>query len=699
MEKVVRLFNKGTHDLLDAEIIPDGSAKSSYNFVNKDGRVVLVGGRRLVGTEGALGGITGLHIGYKTNGDEVVYRKAGTKIQYWDGSVWQDSITGLIAGTEVTFSNYSSLAGSFTFVNCADVYYKIVNALPANPIDIFNPYKNYKGFILIDKGRTLLWSRTEDKTGLYGSKIDRQDSNSYTSVTNEVIGTGDGATKTFTNTLAFKGRDTTNKVFTVVAATDIFTSTAHGFVTGDLVRPATDGTLPAGLSASISYYIFRLTANTYQLYTYSETPTLVDVTSAGTGTHNMSEYGLKRNCFGLQITDGTETFTDNYDGTLTGSAGGTGTINYVTGAVSVTFNANVTNLVDVKCSYQWEDSTNNNIADFTQSVPRVASEGFQFPQDEGGDAILSVQVGQDGAYYSMKSKSAYSLVIDSSDTNAENQIYRKDMGLPYFRSVISTNRGIMFINTVNPTSPKMMILQRNKVSLDVEPYELFTHFDFSKYVFDECAFGAYDRWVLVFCKSKDATVNDTILMCDIQGKTVNVVKYTGRISVQYGSELFVGDSIGNSVYSIFSGYDDLGLAVEAEWEGKDDLLGSESLKKVRRLRVKGFIDPDQSVDVFVDTDEAGYQKIGTILGSGSYVNYNETQAIGSNFIGESQVGGDDISTAYGYYVELKMKVGKFRKINIKFVPTSIGYFDFNLTSLWDIMVFEERIPKAYRTKQ
>lgn len=39
------------------------------------------------------------------------------------------------------------------------------------------------------------------------------------------------------------------------------------------------------------------------------------------------------------ITDGVETFSDNGDGTLTGDAGGSGTINYTTGALSVTFNA------------------------------------------------------------------------------------------------------------------------------------------------------------------------------------------------------------------------------------------------------------------------------------------------------------------------------------------------------------------------
>lgn len=39
------------------------------------------------------------------------------------------------------------------------------------------------------------------------------------------------------------------------------------------------------------------------------------------------------------VTDGTETFSDSGDGILTGDATGTGTVNYATGAVSVSFNA------------------------------------------------------------------------------------------------------------------------------------------------------------------------------------------------------------------------------------------------------------------------------------------------------------------------------------------------------------------------
>lgn len=55
----------------------------------------------------------------------------------------------------------------------------------------------------------------------------------------------------------------------------------------------------------------------------------------------------------VSVTDGVETFTDNGDGTLTGDAGGTGTIDYATGAVSVTFNAAPAESTDVNCTYNF----------------------------------------------------------------------------------------------------------------------------------------------------------------------------------------------------------------------------------------------------------------------------------------------------------------------------------------------------------
>lgn len=54
----------------------------------------------------------------------------------------------------------------------------------------------------------------------------------------------------------------------------------------------------------------------------------------------------------IEITDGTETFTDwDGDGTMTGSVGGTGTITYSSGAYDITFNTAPTNGTDIKAYY------------------------------------------------------------------------------------------------------------------------------------------------------------------------------------------------------------------------------------------------------------------------------------------------------------------------------------------------------------
>jgi len=52
------------------------------------------------------------------------------------------------------------------------------------------------------------------------------------------------------------------------------------------------------------------------------------------------------------VDDTVEVFTDNSDGTLTGDQGGSGTINYTTGAVSVTFNTAPTDGTNIEASWK-----------------------------------------------------------------------------------------------------------------------------------------------------------------------------------------------------------------------------------------------------------------------------------------------------------------------------------------------------------
>jgi len=618
MDNKIKAFTKGVHNKIENEDIPQDSAQDSKNFITRDGEIVLVGGRIEVDAQGAVGNITGHHLGYKVDGTTVQYAKFGTVIKYLDSNnQWQDCITGLETDEDYSFANYSSLAGAFTFVNGKSAFYKIINACPASPVNIYDSAKNYYGRIIIDRGRMLLWNREKDKTGLYGSKIDPQDSNVYTTVTNEAIGAL--GSKNYSGTLAFK----------------------------------------AGGSA--------------------------------------------RSCFGVVIDaqwgggPGIETFTDNYLGVLTSNRGGTGTINYSTGAYSVSFAETTTGAVTA--DYQWENSTVKGIADFTYSATRLAGEGFQFPQDEGGDAILNVLIGLDGTYYSMKSKSAYSLTLDDDDAGGTNLVYRKDMGLLSWRGAISTNQGIVFINSANPGDPQMVILKKDKIGIDTVPYDIFTHFDFSKYNFDDCYIGSFDRWILVFCKSSGESANDTILMCDLKTNIIDIIEYTGRTSVQDGGVLYIGDSITQTVYNTFSGFDDLGLSIQNYWISKTDTFNTDELKKVRRLRLKGKIDPDQKIKVYISYDGQDFEHVGTIVGSADYVNYTASETIGGNFIGEDQIGGDDITNIYPFYCEIKIKTPKFRSRAIKFEATEIGYFSLELLTDWDILQFEDRIPKIYRQKQ
>jgi hypothetical protein len=68
-------------------------------------------------------------------------------------------------------------------------------------------------------------------------------------------------------------------------------------------------------------------------------------------------------------------------------------------------------------------------------------------------------------------------------------------------------------------------------------------------------------------------------------------------------------------------------------------------------------------------------------------------------IGEVQIGGADIITVYPFFAEIKLKSPKFRKRVVKFVAKGIGYLSIDTLMDRDILLFEKRIPKRFRTKQ
>lgn len=408
-----------------------------------------------------------------------------------------------------------------------------------------------------------------------------------------------------------------------------------------------------------------------------------------------------------------EVLVDNRQGGLSAIGGATGTINYMTGAYTFNFINNVVNAGSVVATYFYENSNNGGLTDFTQSGTRIAGEGFIQPQDKGGDPIMNVLIGQDGGYYSLKQQRAYKFTLADDDITAENDIYYENMGIPSINSGVSTQQGILFLNTSNPDKPEMTLLVKNQVNSTLTPTVKFPEFKFSLYDYSDAYFDTYERYIVISCKVMGALQNNRILLCNISDGTVNVSPYEARMFAKDNvANFYVGSPLQENTYQIYNGFDDLGNPVNAFWIGAAQMYANlklrsakwrfirEELKKFRKFNIKGQMSLDQSVQVLISYDDAPFQLIGTIYGRGTYVDSGSGEAIGSNFIGNILIGGDQLTNVFTYFCQIKLKnMPKFRKRVIKLIPIGIGYFDFNFMSDFDIMLFENRLPARYRSQQ
>lgn len=402
-------------------------------------------------------------------------------------------------------------------------------------------------------------------------------------------------------------------------------------------------------------------------------------------------------CFGVVITltGSGEKYIDNYNGILVGNMGGTGTINYTTGAY--TLSATGTGTAD----YFWENTNNKGVTDFTYSGTRTATQGDVYRQDEGGDAIQRV-IYHDGSFYSLKSQSTYKLTIADSYLTFSNIVFRRNMGLLYWRAAVDTSKGIIFMDTANLDKPQLTILQPNLQGDNLEPVVLASHFNFANYIWDQCSMETFGEFIMFSGRTTNSTTNNKLFMYNVRRNTVDILPYRAKTIVQNSGLLFIGDTQSENVYQILSGFDDDNETIENYWEGNDKRFGTESLKKVKRIRLKGLISIDQNLEVYVSYDNGAYQLIGTIRGDGSYVDPSGGIDIGQNGIGTEIVGGGmGLITTLGsfFLAQLKLSCPKFRKRSIKLVATGIGYVAVNMIDDFKIETFQQRLPAQYRTKQ
>ncbi len=321
-------------------------------------------------------------------------------------------------------------------------------------------------------------------------------------------------------------------------------------------------------------------------------------------------------------------------------------------------------------------------------------------QDEGGDAIQQLVIGIDGNYYSLKKQSAYQHKYSDDDTTFNNEIVRRNIGILTRKSSVATGRGVVFINTANPDRPQLTVLEKDPLGDDILATELIPHFAWENYDYSDAVMETYGQFIVLSCKSQDNDVNDRMLIIDITRETVDITNYGMKSLMRDSGFLYAGSPHTETVYKILNGFDDDGYVLQNNWDSKDETYGISRLKKYRRLRYRGQIDPAQYVEVYADYDGAGYNLVGTIRGDATYVNRSSPSTVGTTMVGESAVGGDGEATVYPYEMQLKaVKIPKFRRRSIRFIAKGIGYVSIMESTDWDILTYEDRLPKAFRQKE
>lgn len=623
----VKTFPYGIIDTVEDQAIPDGAASASLNWLTFGDRIELRRGIALLGTENTgTGEIQGQGIALKNDGTQVMYRKRGRKLEYYDTSTsdWVEVGSNIfpVAATNdyVSFANYASLAGNQFFICSPNAGpFKIMAANPGSYTDLTDPSKNFQGYIKVKQNRMFLWGRMKDKTGVYGSYIDTA---SYTTVTAENRHNGDGATKTFTGTLAFKGG------------------------------------------------------------------------------------GAVRTSFGVTFTDGTETFTDDYNGVLTGSLGGTGTINYTSGAYSITFNtAPVVGVNNITSTYQWENSNNTGITDFTKSATRLAGQGFVFRQDDGGGAVQNV-LSYGDVEYCMHETKTWALTLTATDTNATNNIYRDRVGIPNWQAATETGSGVYYVDFADQSDPQVRVLTIDTQTAQVVPKSIskarklegeLIGIDLSNYRFDKAVVREWGDYILVACRYKDATKNNTLLTYNKVTGAWDKHDLSASALVLYNGTLVGGDSLSSNSYTLFSGFDDDESLIANSWEGNLSDLEIEYLKKCKKFILQGKIQASQAYEVYIAVDNGAYALVGTISGTGSYVDAGNPYLVGTETVGSHVIGdGGDGVNAFNYEHALTLRIDKFQKAKLKFMATTIGYISINRYKWFDIRLYSKRVLQKYK---
>lgn len=594
----------------DTKTLKPGIATDSQNWLTaKYGdHIELRRGSLLVGQtrQAGAGKITGLGIGTRYDGTEILRRSRGKKVEYYDLAtddwieVGSDILGSAADGEDVWIVPYQNLAGANTYFGSPNSgIWKSPEANPGSAVS--QGINNYRFNVFkIGQSRAFAGQRNgttagnKDSTGLYLSYIDKALLSLYTQTTGEAYGTGDGATKVFAHSLA-----------------------------------------------------------------------------AVTGT---------KTCMYIAVTDGVETFQDDRNGNMVGTLGGTGTVNYATGAVSVTFNTAPLNLAAITCSCYTEDATSEGILDFDTSAAG-AGKAKIYRQDDGGGNLMAIWpfLNVEYCFHLLR---AWALTTSLDDTDSTNLPYR-NIGIPYPRAAWPTPDGILCIDVSNPNEPKVRRLEigQNTNNLTIVPTPISDPLDLSAHSFSYAvAFRWGDYEIICVQDSTNGvanTYNSVMYVRNVYSGSWDKLGYNASCFAIKDGALIAGDSISNNVFTLFSGFDDDESAINNHWQDGQLNLGTDNLKRTHLMRVTGLIQKDQSIKVSLVLDDGDPVEVFTIEGDASYVDQGINTPIGSYTIGSKVIGGGGEATAHPFDVTFPVHTDIYQHISTRFEALEIGHAAIN----------------------
>jgi hypothetical protein len=600
----------------DIKTLRAGVSPDSLNWITggKEGdHIELRRGQALLGQtrNTGTGKVTGLGVGRRYDGVEIPFFTYGRKAKYYNTAtddiveIGTDLLPTSANGEDVWIEAYQGLAGSFVYLGSPNSgVYKVPVANPGSAVD--QAVNNFRwGVFHVGQNRVFAGQRNgtiagnRDKTGLYLSYIDKALLSSFTQVTGEAYGTGDGFTRTFTSIL--------------------------------------------------------------------------------------SQISAPKTAMYISVTDGTETFTDDRNGNMLGSAGGTGTVNYATGVVSVTFAVAPTNSTAITCSYYHETSTSTGILDFTGSGN---GQGKVFRQDDGGGTLQAI-FNLNTIEYCFHELKTWQLTTSLNDTQTTNLPYRS-VGIPYSRSAYQTPEGIIFADLARPTDPKFRRLEvlQGTTNQTIEPTSISDSLDLSMHEFNQCVayrWGDYEIFTVQEIVNGTAnTYNSVFYIRNVRSGAWDKLDYYTSCLVEYNGTLLGGDSVSDNVMTLFSGYDDDGEVISNYWTSSDLNLGTDHLKNCRRMVIDGLIQKDQSFVVSVSYDGGAFVQVKTIEGSGSYVDTGINTYIGGVTMGSKVIGGGGSDTANPFEIDFALNSDRFINVRIRIEAIGVGYVAVNSFSFKDI---------------